>query len=323
MLLVLDNFEHLVEGADVLSRVLQGAPNVKMLVTSRERLNLQEEWLYTVEALEVPKSSADNHAERFASVQLFVQSVQRMQPEFTFDTAPEAVVRICRLVEGMPLGIELAASWARIMNCDQIADEIQNSLDFLTSSLRNVPERHRSIRAVFDSSWKILNEDEQRTLRQISIFRGGFAAEAARQVTDTSLFVLSSLVDKSLLMAVEGRYEIHELLRQYVELKLEPHEKEQILEAHCDYFANFLEVRESGLTNNRMDNAYTEVMRDFSNIAAAWRLALDKGDETTIDRFLRPAYRIFDIQSRYEDGERFFWRGIRRGSPRHSMRATI
>ena len=306
ILLTLDNFEHLVEGADVLSRILQGAPYIKMLVTSRERLNLQEEWLYTVEALEVPTSVHDENASNFASVRLFVQSVQRIQPEFNFDTAPEAVIRICQLVEGMPLGIELAASWARIMNSEQIAIEIQNSLDFLTSSLRNVPERHRSIRAVFDSSWKMLNEEEQGALRRISVFRGGFQGEAAREAADTSLFILSSLADKSLLSALQGRYEIHELLRQYAESKLQAEEKVQIQTAHSHYFATFLEKREISLSNNRKDGAYTEVLRDFDNIATSWQFALDQGDETLIGRFLRPVYRIFDMQSRYEDGERFF-----------------
>ncbi|MBZ0303486.1 MAG: AAA family ATPase, partial [Anaerolineae bacterium] len=120
MLLVLDNFEHLVEGADVLSHILAGAPAVKMLVTSRERLNLQEEWLYNVEALSVPASAEDPQAAEFASIKLFEQAAQRVQPDFSAGSDMPSVIRICRLVEGMPLGIELAASWTRMMTSQQI-----------------------------------------------------------------------------------------------------------------------------------------------------------------------------------------------------------
>lgn len=306
ILLVLDGFEHLVEGAASLSNILQGAPHVKILLTSRERLNLHEEWLYPVEALRVPARADVPKAESSPAVQLFVQGVQRVQPEFTFADAPEAIIRICKLVEGMPLGIELAASWVRVMTPSQIINEIQNSLDFLTSSLRNIPERHRSIRAVFDSSWKMLNEEEQRVLRQISVFQGGFHQRAAQKVVGAALPVLSSLVDKSLLSPVDGRYQIHELLRQYAMDKLDPQEHEQMLDTHCRYFANFLHTRDSELTNNRPGSAYEEVTHDFDNVVAAWQYALQHGARELIGRFLRPAYRIFDIESRYQDGERLF-----------------
>ncbi|MBZ0299280.1 MAG: tetratricopeptide repeat protein, partial [Anaerolineae bacterium] len=186
----------------------------------------------------------------------------------------------------------------------------EHSLDFLTTSLRNIPERHRSLRAVFDSSWNMLEDDEQQMLRQLSIFRGGFAADSARRVTGGSLLTLSALVDKSMLSQVAGRYQIHELLRQYAARKLaeHPEEQAQTQAAHSQYFAQYLEAREGSLSNNRSDTAYSEVLSEIDNIAAAWEFALDHSDQDRISRFLRPLYRLFDIQSRYLDGEALFQR---------------
>jgi len=308
LLLVLDNFEHLVEGADILSRILAGAPSIKMLITSRERLNLQEEWLYHVEALEVPASASDPEAVmNYPSIQLFMQAVQRVQPDFDSALHLPEIIRICQLVEGSPLGIELAASWVRVMSCEQIIQEITTSLDFLTTSLRNIPERHRSIRAVFDSSWNLLQPEEQRVLRQLSVFRGGFQSEAARYVTGTSLLTLSSLLDKSLLHQVDGRYQIHEMLRQYAGSILQEHPDElaAVSAAHSVYYADYFETRESRLTNNRQDSAYGEVISEIDNITIGWQVAANT-DLKTLGRYLRPLYRLLDIQTRYLDGERIF-----------------
>jgi predicted ATPase/DNA-binding SARP family transcriptional activator len=308
ILLVIDNFEHLVEAADILSRILAGAPSVKMLVTSRERLNLQEEWLYHVEALEVPANADDPEAVMaYPAIQLFVQAVKRVQPDFDCAQHLPAIIHICRLVEGMPLGIELAASWVRVMSCEQIIQEITTSLDFLTTSLRNIPERHRSIRAVFDSSWSLLNAEEQRVMRQLSVFCGGFQPEAARTVTGASLLTLSSLLDKSLLHQVDGRYQIHEMLRQYAGSLLQEHpaEMNSVRTAHTIYYADYFEAREARLTNNRQDSTYGEVLDEIDNITAAWQHAMET-DPEIFGRFLRPLYRLLDIQSRYLDGERIF-----------------
>jgi predicted ATPase/DNA-binding SARP family transcriptional activator len=309
ILLILDSFEHLVDGADLISRILTQVPTVKILLTSRERLNLHEEWLYTVEALPVPRPN-DPEAAKFASIQLFTQSISRIRPDFDVQTNLPAIIHICNLVEGMPLGIELAASWARIMSCQQIIDEIQNSLDFLTSSLRNIPERHRSLRAVFDSSWNLLNSIEQQTFRQLSVFRGGFQQDAARQITGASLMTLSALVDKSMLTLVDGRYQIHELLRQYAarQLNVHPQEESRIRAIHSDYYAAYIDERESRLTNNRLDSAYREVLPEYDNVFAAWEFALTQPEPTLIGRFLRPFYRLLDIQSRYLAGAELFQR---------------
>jgi predicted ATPase len=211
-LIVLDNFEHLLNAADLLSSLLPITPNVKYLVTSREALNLQEEWLYPINGLSFPDDedgvgSVDQVEHHYDAVKLFAERAQRVYAEFSLDKEAEAVNRICRMVGGMPLALELAAAWRKTLSCKEIADEIQASLDFLTTRLRNISERHHSIQTVFDQTWQRLNKREQAVFKRLSVFRGGFQRDAVADVTGASLVILSTLVDKSLLrLDVDGRY---------------------------------------------------------------------------------------------------------------------
>ena len=221
MLLLMDGFEHLLTGSDLLTDVLQAAPGVKFLVTSRERLNVQEEWLLMLTGLRVPNGGDPEPLEDYSAVQLFGQRARQMQPSFQLSDNAEAVTTICQRVEGMPLGLELAACWLRAMSCRQIAAHM-GSLDFLTSPLRNVPERHHSLRAVFEQSWRLLSEDERAVLTRLSVFRGGFDLPAAEQVAGATPLLLASLVDRALIRLNHSeRYDIHELLRQFAAEKLE------------------------------------------------------------------------------------------------------
>ncbi len=172
ILLVLDNFEHLVAGAAQLSELLREDPGVKLLVTSRERLNLPEEWTFELNGLSFPLEDHPIEPEEYSSVQLFIQQAQRVQSHFQPGEAEKlAITRICRMVAGMPLGIELAAAWVRVLSCQEIATELSANLDFLASTQRGLPERHRSLRAVFDHSWKLLNPAEQQAFRRLSVLR--------------------------------------------------------------------------------------------------------------------------------------------------------
>ena len=156
LLLVMDNFEHILDGAELVTNILAIAVGVKILATSRERLQLQEEWLLPIEGMSYPHGLATQAVEEHGAVQLFVQSARRLQAGFSLATNSQAVARICQLVEGMPLAIELSAGWLWTMSCDQVADQIQSNLGFFETSLRNVPMRHRSLRAVFEHSWNLL-----------------------------------------------------------------------------------------------------------------------------------------------------------------------
>ncbi len=325
LLLILDNFEHLLDGVDILIRLLDAAPEVKLLITTRERLNLQEEWLYPVEALTIPDNLTEVTAERSASVKLFAQTAQRLQPDFNLKNDWESVVRVCQLVEGMPLAIELAASWIRIMPVSQIVTEIQNGLDIFTTSLRNIPERHRSIRAVFESSWNQLDDREQRAFRHLAVFRGSFQQEAAQSIAETSIFMLSNLVDKSLLNSTSGNYSIHELLRQFAEEKLtqNPQEQQDIIARHSAYYAGYMHKNQSRISTSLIDSAYPEIIATIDNIWDAWDYALDQKNEKLIDQFLVGLYRIHDIQSRYHEGEELFRRAIKQMEPAISATSSL
>ncbi len=203
---LLDDFEHLIEGTELLAELLQRAPAATLLVTLRERLNLQGEWVFGVQGLRVPEDEPIKEIEAYSALELFAQSARRARENFSLSEEEKAcAVRICRMVEGMPLAIELAAAWMRALSCQEITQEIVQSLGFLTTPLRDVPERHRSMRAVFDHSWDLLSEQEQDVFRKLSVFRGGFQRDAAKQIAGASLTVLASLVDKSFLRTVPCR----------------------------------------------------------------------------------------------------------------------
>jgi predicted ATPase len=176
-LLVLDNFENLLEGEDLLTDIIQHAPEVQLLVTSRERLNLLGEQLYPIRGLEVAE---DDDTGNYAAGELFIKTAQRVQPDFDLQEGDQAVLmRICRLAEGMPLGLELAASWVSVLPLEAIAREMERSLNFLATEFRDLPQRHRSMQAALNLSWQRLNNEQQDAIRKLSVFQGGFARMAA------------------------------------------------------------------------------------------------------------------------------------------------
>jgi len=283
LLLVLDNFEQLLTpdqnekggGAALLSAILACASGVTLLITSRERLNLQGEWVFDILGLQLPAGEQTEHVEDYSAVALFLQRARQAHTHFTFGAAEKrAVVRICRLVEGMPLGIELAAAWVRALSCVDIADQIERSLGFLTTSSRDVPERHRSLEAVFDHSWRLLSTDERSVFRKLSVFRGGFQRDAAEQVAGARLPVLAALVDKSLLRRnAAGRYELHELVRQYAEEQLrEAGEMEQTRSCHLMFFLTLAEAAEPRLTSGERAGWLGDLDAEHDNLrtALAW-----------------------------------------------------
>ncbi len=217
LLLILDNMEHLLSGAGLISELLQHAGGVKILVTSSERLNVQGEWIVEIQGLPVPVPGQSTDLGESSAILLFLQCAQRLDENFTITTQNwESIAEICRLVEGMPLGIEIAASWIRTLPVETIVHEISTDLDFLSTSTRDLPERQRSMRAVFEHSWRLLTEQEQEVMRGLSVFSDGFDRQAANKVTGATLQVLANLIEKSLLRRDgEGRYYCHDLVRQF------------------------------------------------------------------------------------------------------------
>ncbi|MEO8394105.1 MAG: LuxR C-terminal-related transcriptional regulator [Chloroflexota bacterium] len=301
-LLVLDNFEHLLDGADLLSEILAHAPALRILVTSRERLNLVEEWVLDLGGLAFPTSENDRELERFSAVELFVQHAHRVKSSFTLTGKNfPAVARICRLVGGMPLGIELAASWVRVLSCETIAEEIERSLDILETSARNVEPRHRTMRAALVQSWHLLSDTERDVYMRLSVFRGGFSREAAEQVAGASLRTLSSLVDKSLLRVdASGRYDLHELLRQYAAEKLqEAHEDEATRDAHSHFFAEFLQTQWQPLRSHQQAEALDKIEQEFENIRSAWQQMAEKRNIHELGLSVYSLFLFCDLRGRF------------------------
>jgi len=294
-LLILDNFDHLLAGAALISDLLLNAPAVVILTTSRERLNLLEECVFEVNGLE----RNDSHSKNADAVKLFEQTAQRARPGFSLANEYPYVIEICRLVEGMPLAIELAASWVQRLPIQVILEEIQAGLNIFESRARNVPERHRNMRAAIDYSWGLLREAEQNVFKKISVFRGGFRREAAQEVAGATLWELATLVDKSLLrIDANGRYDMHELIRQYGEEKL-GEEREQIHDLHCAYYMAFLAQRSKHLRGAGLKEALTEIGQEIGNIRAAWDWAITRIriHYHTTDEALDGFWFFYDIHS--------------------------
>ncbi len=239
LLLVLDNLEQLLEGTALIGEMLSAAPALKIVVTSRERLHLQWEWLYEVQGLTYPADNVEN-AESYNAVKLFLQTARRMRARFSLAEEQAHVIRICQLVEGLPLGLELAASWVRVMSCREIAEQIERNLDMLSAQFSDLPDRHRSARAVFEYSWSLLAPEEQQVFLNLAVFPGGFRREAAEKVAGAPLSLLFTLVDKSLLRAsANGRYDMHSLLHQFVVEKAAQSDRAAIQTRLINYYLDY------------------------------------------------------------------------------------
>lgn len=306
-LIILDNFEHLLDASDQLATLLAYTPDIKYLVTSREALNLQEEWLYPLSGLAF--TAEDTASQGNDAVILFNERAQRVYSSFDPDAEQEAVMRICHLVEGMPLALELAAAWRKTLNCQEIAEEIQGGLAFLTTRLRNVTERHHSIQTVFDQTWQRLDAREQVVFRRLSVFRGGFLRDAAATVTGASLTVLSTLADKSLLrLDNNGRYQIHELLRQYAAERLsrQADEVRQIQADHATFYFQFLYQRSGDVGGGRQREALDEIRADLDNIRAAWQWAVTQGDAHAFQKGSESRGLYYQYLGGYQEGLTLF-----------------
>lgn len=298
MVLLLDNFEHLLDGGSLVGNILQAGPKLKILATSRERLQLQLEHVYPIEGLASPDWDKLEDATQYSAVRLFLQSAQRNQPDFAIrnDHDLTYLTRICRMVAGMPLALELAASWVDMLTLDEIASELQHGLDILETELRDVPERQRSMRASFDNSWRKLNEEERSVFAQLSIFRGGFTRAAAQEVTGASLRQLSHLVNKSLLRfdKENGRYGVHELLRQYGAEKLDQQPELGALatDHHSSYYLQMLAGYTDDLKSKGKLRALITIEADLKNVQLAWNHASAQQNIKAISQSLEALWRF-------------------------------
>jgi DNA-binding SARP family transcriptional activator/tetratricopeptide (TPR) repeat protein len=289
MLLVLDNLEHLLSGVDLIDDVLKISPGVKILTTSRETLNLQAEHVFDLSGLAVPEH-ANAEAQKFDALQLFAERARHNRLDFVLEQHLQPVTRICQRVAGMPLAIELAASWLRLLSTEEIASEIEKSIDVFSSLNRDVPERHRSMRKVFEASWQRLTDAEQSALQKLSAFRGGFEREAARAVAALELPVLLSLVNKSFLWRDDaGRFSQHPLILQYIQDKANdyPEERNQTEEKHGLYYLELVKKLVKELRTGNGQEVRGRLEKEFPNIRAAWNWTLREKRWREMPRYTR------------------------------------
>ena len=309
ILLVLDGFEHLVSGAGVLSELISHASHLKLLVTSRQRLDLNGEWVFPVEGLPVPRISNGVVSGDSSAFILFEERARQARSNFKLSSTDRGyAVDICQSVGGMPLGIELAAAWTPVLSTQEIAQEIQKSLDFLSSSARDVAEKHRSPRAAFNSSWLLLDEGQRDVFCRLSVFQGGFDRTAAQRVAGVSLPQLSNLLDRSMLGRDNaGRYYMHGLLRQYGLEKLNSSLSisDEIYNQHCLYYTGFLSQRELDLTNAKMYTACHEIRREMENVRLALKWALEHWDEQKFRKILVVLLAFYAVQGWQEGKDAF------------------
>ncbi|MEM7117724.1 MAG: BTAD domain-containing putative transcriptional regulator [Chloroflexota bacterium] len=314
MLLIFDNFEHLLNGVALLKEILEIASSIQILVTSRERLQLRQEQIYPISGLEFPKWQTREDALAYTAVQLFMQSARRNQPDFALmGDDLTFLARICRLVAGMPLAIELAAAWVDLLSLQEIAVELTQGLDILETELRDMPERHRSIRAAMEQSWQRLSAQERHIFMHLVVFRGGFTREAAQTVAGANLRQLSRLVNKSFLQfeRENGRYQIHELMRQFGTEKLSNSgQLDTVQDTHTDYFLNFVHEREADIKGRRQLPAIREITADFENVHYAWLQATQNKNYAGINIALDGLTLYFTATQRWGEAVEFQQRAL-------------
>ncbi len=316
-LLIFDNMEHLLDGRELLGQILQGTHHVKMLVTSREQLHLQWEWLFEVQGLPLPDESDENSLETNSAIQLFIQRARQASQTFSLESEDiPSIVRICRFVGGLPLAIELAASWARMLSAREIALELEKNLDFLEARKFDVPQRHRSIKTVFDHSWKLLTVNERELLMKLSVFQGGFTREAAADVTDASLFLLSSLVDKSLLRHSKDpdRYDLHELVRTYAYTQLQnnPSEEDETSLKYAIHYADWIQSLEWEFKSPRQTQTSQIIRADTCHWHCAWHWAVDHQRLDLLRKMIPTLSWYFEVNGYYDEAISAFRTGVDR-----------
>lgn len=268
--IILDGIEHLTTAGQIISTLLMEAPNLHIIVTSRHKLNLTGEWVHQVNGL--PYLGAEESDELPDALALFLARRRQHNSDSFSKKELEEASQICSVLEGLPLGIELAAAWTPVLSSSEIVNKIQENYGALEDRNRDAADKHLSLRVVFNSSWDLLDYSLKETLLKLSVFRGGFSYQAAKDVCDTSLANLSSLIDKSLLHKdSQGRFDIHPMVRQFCQEILVRENRaglETILN-HYRYYAKFISDRMPGIYDLNPNHARSEIQANLKNILAA------------------------------------------------------
>ena len=326
VLLVLDSFETVVENAGLVAEILSVSEASKALVTSRVRLNMSGEHLYPLSGMSVPPADDLQQSLDYSAVELFLEAARRVKPGFTAEKF-EQVGHICRLVEGMPLSLLLASSWVSDYPLSEIATQISHSLDFLTVEWADLPERQRSLRATFEYSWRLLSLAEKQTLMSLAVFRNPFTAQAARQVAGADPYLLHSLAGKSLLSAIDGQYQMHDLVHQYSLEKLAeaPEKRHEVHQRHCIYFLEKAEHWEKLFKGPQQAITLARADKEIDDVRAAWDWAVQVRDIESLLHALEGLMLFYFLRYRFQEGDTVCVSAIQmlRKDPREGMRLGL
>ena len=305
ILLIIDAAENLVNSSPKLSYLLKHCPRLSILVTSRESLQLEQEQRMRLQGFPVPKSTALLEVRQSYAVQLFVKQAQRHKADFVLnDSNAATLVKICRLLEGLPLGLELAAVWVEILPLEEIVHELSSNLDFLKNQQRDAPERHRSIRAVFEHAWQRLEPKEKHIMQDLAVFRGGFRRHAAQTIAKASLSDMANLSHKALLnLQVSGRYGLHALINQYSLEKLKENNShyEQAKDRHAKYFFELLHDRFDTTLASFNQEDLALLSEEDANLYAAWQWLIERQDWHALETSLAALSRFIVLRSRQQE----------------------
>ena len=299
MLLVLDNFEHVLAAAPIVSELLVCTPRLKVLVTSRTVLHLSGEHEFAVQPL-APQPASE----------LFVQWAQAVKPEFELTEANTLIVEaICRRLDGLPLAIELAAARLKLFSVEALLARLETMpLELLTNGAGNLPIHQRMLRGTLDWSYNLLDADEKAAFRRLGVFAGGFTMASAEVVAGTPWTLVSSLLDKSLIkhdgeIHGEPRFTLLELLREYaLERLAEQGEVEDTCRRHAEYFVALAAEAEPKLLTGEQVVWLTRLNSEQDNLRAALRWAQDRGAFETTMRIIGPTWRYWQTRTLPAEG---------------------
>lgn len=308
ILLIFDNYEHLLPETDFIAEILNRAPEVSILITSRESLHLQVEWVFELTGLPLQVNEKEILP---AAVLLLEQRAQRLDPQFHISTTEEYkdALQLCKLLDGLPLGIELASGMLKKYTCAEVVEQISENISTLTSSFRDIPSRHRSLWVVFEHSWGLLSKKEKQTFAALGIFPSRFNATAALEICSATPSLLDDLCRKSLVRQF-GRdlYGLHPLLQQYARKKQNPIgiSEEEINKKFQKYYSRLALKAEQDMKGAQVQQALDDFSSEWVNLAFAWNIALAKEDIKVLDILLSPFFWFFEIKGKIYEGETLF-----------------
>jgi predicted ATPase/DNA-binding SARP family transcriptional activator len=306
LLLVLDNFEHVVPALAIVERLAQACPRLKLLVTSRVRLGHAMEWVLPLGGLPCPDPADLDRLEAFDAAQLFIQASRRVEPALAVAAEAAAIAEICRLVEGLPLALELAATWTRVLSCEAIATALSEGTALLGGGDAGAhPPRHASFERVFEQTWRLLGESERAALARLSVFSGGFTAEAARAVAGVAPALLGGLADQSLLRKEGPRLSMHPLVQRLAAQRLEGIEAAPATRsAHASYYLRWLTQLRRPVEDGQRE-AMEWVDTECDNCRAALHWSITHEEVAAAARSVATLTHFCDHRARIDEGLEF------------------